>query len=264
MAPKDAMASKQIQIGLINEPDGIIRMDIDPDGIAELAASIREVGQLQAILVRPRGSRYEIVFGHRRFLACQRLGMARILATVRELDDVQVALMRATENIERLDISPIEEAAVYQHLCEQLGMSIDDIGKKMGKSPSIVRRRLDLLRMPANLQQAIHHGKIGYSVAEALWSLGDLSAIEYYLPFAIEHGATLEVVRGWVKDHRDELRRQEGGPVRGGGFANPMEARPVYVACDLCRGAMEIGHETVIRTCPTCTNILSKTREEVP
>ena len=263
MALTVATAPTKIEINLIDEPEGIIRMDIDPDGVIDLAASIKEIGLLQAILVRPRDGRYEVVFGHRRFLACQRLGMSRILATVRELDDIQVALMRATENIERIDISPIEEAAVYQHLHEQLGLSIDAIGQKMGKSPSIVRRRLDLLRMPANLQQAIHQGKIGYSVAEALWSLGDTSAIDYYLPFAIEHGATLEVVRGWVRDHKDELRRQEGGPVRGGGFANPMEACPVYVACDLCRGAMEIGHETVIRACPTCTNILSKTQEEV-
>lgn len=258
---KKTLSAKLLEMGKIDEPDGVIRLDIDQNKIKELAESIGEIGQLQAILVRPKGVRFEIVFGHRRFLAHQRLGKSRILATVRELDDVQVALMRATENIERVDISPIEEAAVYQDLCDNHKLSIDAIGKKMGKSPSIVKRRMDLLRMPVALQQAIHRKEIGYSVAESLWSLGDQSAIDYYLPFAIEHGATLDVVRGWVRDHKDEVRRQSSGPAGGGGFANPMESQPVYVACDLCKGAMEIGQETVIRACPVCSSSIAKAME---
>lgn len=253
---------QMLEMGKIDEPAGRIRLEINQDEIKCLAESIDKIGQLQAILVRPVKKRFEIVFGHRRFLAHQRLGRSRIATTIRELNDVQVALMRATENIERSDISPIEEAAVYRDLCDNHGMTVDQIGLKMGKTPGIVKRRMDLLRMPPQLQKAVHEGKIGYSVAESLWSLGDITAIDYYLPFAIEHGATNSVVRGWVQDHKHEIRRKATDTGGSPGLMHPSETRPVYVACDLCNSAMEIGQETVVRSCPSCMKALTKAIEE--
>jgi len=259
-APKTT--DKEIQIGLLDEPKGIIRMEIDPEAINQLAESIRSMGQLQAILVRPDGDRFEIVYGHRRFLACQKLGMTKIRASVKALDDITCALMRATENVERQDISPIEEAAVYADLFENLGLTVDEIGRRMGKSSGIVKRRLDLLRMPPCLQQAVHKKSIGYSVAEELWSLGDLPDIEYFLAFAIDHGATQSVVRQWVKEKKDERRRQSTGTEGSREPFSPMESRPIYGTCDTCLGALEIGTETIIRVCKSCAKIIESAMED--
>lgn len=245
-----------LEMGKIDEPAGRIRMDIEEGPIRELAESMRSIGQLQPILVRPVGDRFEIVYGHRRFLANQRNGKARIWVTVKELNDIDVAIMRATENIARLDISPIEEAAVYIDLLETHKQTVDQIAKRMGKTPGIVKRRLDLLKMPPMLQEAIHKGQITYSVAETLWGLKDDGAISYYLPFAIEHGATLAVCKGWVKDHKDAVRRKKTDAAGGGTLLNPYEDRPVYVACDLCRGSMELGDETPLRCCPGCVKLI--------
>ena len=187
--------------------------------------------------------------------------MAKIRATVRELTDVQAAMMRATENIERENISPIEEAAVYKDLVETHGLTNEKIGKMMGKSKNIVRRRLDLLRMPDCLQIAIHKKDISYTVAEVLWQLQDEGDIKYYLDFAIENGASRIVVAGWVKEEIDKRRRKDNPGDRGGGFGSPMEVPPQYVACDVCRNAMEIGKETVLRTCPDCTGSIKKAME---
>jgi ParB/RepB/Spo0J family partition protein len=261
MAVKKKDLIRMVEMGLIDEPGGIIRLEIDPEKIKELADSINAIGQLQPILLRPNKERYEIVYGHRRFLANQLLGKARILATIKELDDKTAALMRATENVAREDISPIEEAAVYVDLRDQAGMTIDEISKRMGKSAGIIKRRMDLLRMPQCLQQAVHKKHIGYSVAEELWSLRELSDIEYYLGFAIDHGATRDVVRGWVKEKLDEIRRRGSASGGRGEVLSPMQNRPVYVACDLCQGSMEIGDETVFRSCPKCTKALKKAME---
>ena len=249
-------AEKQVEIGLIDEPEGIIRMEIDPEGIETLAASIKAIGQLQAILVRPKGDRFEIVYGHRRFLACQKLGQARIRASVKELDDITCAIMRATENVERVDISPIEEGAVYVNLQDKLGLSVDGIAERMGKSAGIVKRRMDLLRMPPCLQKAVHKKEIGYSVAEELWSLGVLADIEYFLQFAVDHGATVGVVRQWVKDKKDERRREHSDVGRGQEGFTPMEQRPIYATCDMCLEAMELGTEKVLRICQVCVKIM--------
>jgi len=258
MAKTKADQIRSISLSLIDEPLGRIRLDISEEGIQELADSIEGIGQLQAILLRKAGSRFEIVFGHRRFLAFKRLGRKEINAVVKELDDIQVALMRATENVAREDVSPIEEGAVYVDLRDTHKLSLEDIARRMRKSVGVIKRRMDLLKMPDCLQKAIHFKQISYSVAEVLWSLGDLAKIEYFLQFAVEHGATRVVVSAWVQDEKKKMRLKDNTGEGGDSLANPMTARPVYVACDLCLGSMELGTETVMRTCDVCTKTIKK------
>jgi len=249
---------KEIPLDLIDEPHGRIRLEVDPESIADLAANIAEVGLLQPIIVRRNKERFEIVAGHRRYLAFQLLKKNRIPSIVRDLDDVACALARASENLGRVDLSPIEEAAIYSDLRDEHKLTLDEISKRMGKSMGVVKRRLDLLKMPDCLQKAIHHKGINYSVAEELWSLGDLAKIEYFLVFAVDHGATLAVVRAWVQDEKKKMRLKDSGAGVGSSLANPMQTRPVYVPCDLCLGSMEIGTETVIRACESCTKTIKE------
>ncbi len=258
MAKVFKQVGKSVSLELIDEPAGRIRLEISEEGIRELADSIDSVGQLQPILLRPVGDRLEIVFGHRRFLATRLLKRKKIDATVRELDDVEVALMRATENVVSLRLSPIEEAAVYVDLRDTHKLAVEDIAKRMGKSVGVVKRRMDLLKMPDCLQKAVHFKQIGYSVAEELWSLGDLGKIEYYLGFAADHGATQAVVRTWVQDEKKKERTKAAGTEVGDSLAYPMQSKPVYVACDLCLGSMEIGSETVFRACGGCVKLLKE------
>lgn len=256
MAKVSKPTIKMLPLELIDEPAGVVRLEIDPVEIGEMADSILAVGLLQSILVRPVGDRFEIVFGHRRFLAIKSLGRETIKSEVRDLDDLQVALARATENVARKDLSMIEEAAIYEDLRSTHGLSIDEIGKRMGKSPGIVRRRLDLLSMPPQLQKAVHAKLISYSVAEEFWSLGDDGAIDYYLSLAIEHGITQKVARDWVKEFKDRKRRQEPGTVDGRGVASPLEPRPVYMPCDLCTGPFVLGEESRLCVCSNCIQLI--------
>lgn len=257
MAKVSGLSAKNIDMDLIDEPKGIVRLDIDASEIRDLADNIKEVGLLQPILVRPVNDRFEVVFGHRRYLAHKILEARKIACIVRVLSGLDCAVMRGTENVQRVDLSPVEEAAIYADLHNSHGLSYDDIGKRMGKSAGVIKRRLDLLKMPSQLQKAIHIKAINYSVAEELWSLGDNSAIDYFLGYAVDHGATQAVVRGWVKDWKDEQRRKESGTGQSGGETAPLETRPVYVPCDLCLQAMELGSETLFRTCAKCSKTIS-------
>jgi len=261
MAKALKVTVKEIALDLIDEPYGRIRLEIDPESIADLAANIAEVGLLQPIIIRRSGERFEIVAGHRRYLAFQLLKKKKIPAIVRDLDDVACALARASENLGRVDLSPIEEAAIYSELRDEHKLTIDEIADRMGKTTGVVKRRLDLLKMPDCLQKAIHFKQIKYSVAEVLWSLGDLAKIEYFLQFAVEHGATRVVVSAWVQDEKKKMRLKDSTGEGSGSLANPMTARPVYVPCDLCLGSMEIGTETVIRACEGCTKAIKKAVE---
>jgi len=238
-------------------------MEIPHEGIRGLADSIKAIGQLQPILVRPVGPRFEVVFGHRRFLAFTLLGRKNIQAVVRELTDQQAALMRATENDERVDMSPIEQAAVYQDLIETHGLNVEQIGKKMGKSPGVVKRRLDLLKMAPQLQKAIHEKKISYGVGEEFSRFNDPAVIDYYLGYAVDHGCTVAVARQWVSDHQKSLRTQTDDVAPGGGGRTPLESTPSYVSCDLCSGPIDVMQIVHLKACPTCVDVIKKALREI-
>jgi len=246
----------EVDLSLIDEPKGIVRMEISSEAITELAQSISEIGLLQPVLLRKSDNRFEIVAGHRRFLAHKQLELKKIKSIVRVTTDQEAAVLRATENLSRVGLTPVEEAAIFADLVGSHGLSYDQIGKRVGKSPGLVRRRMDLLKMPPQLQQAVHRKQISISVAEELWPISDTASLDYYLSFALDGGCTKEVARQWCKDWRDSQRRQDAASGNSRQALAPSEPRPVYVSCDLCTGPVEIGQETVFRTCPICTKTI--------
>ena len=239
-------------------PPDVDRMEIDPAVVDELAQSITDLGQLQAVLVRPMGKRYEIVFGHRRYLACRQLMTQTIRAEIRPMTEGEAAVIRAVENLQRVDLTSIEEAKVYARLRDKHNMTLEEIGLKMKKKAGTVKRRLDLLKMPPQLQVAVHKQQISVSVAEELWPISDPTSLEYYLMFAVENGCTKGVARAWCKEWKDQKRRAE---VSGGDAPlpfSPQEPRPVFLACDLCHGPVELGKDIMLRICPDCWNTIQK------
>jgi len=253
---------KDISLDLIDEPQGILRLDIDLDDIDELAQSISEIGLLQNILLAVQGERFEIVFGHRRFLAHKKLGLSTIRSVVRVMTHEEIGIARATENISRADLTPLEEAATYKNLIDHYGMSLERVAKKMSKTPGTIKRRMDILRMPPLLQKAVHKKQISMTVAEELWPIADEASLEYYLTFAIENGCTREVARSWAKDWKDTQRRSQT-PDEGGGRADlsPNEPRPSYVPCDICNHPVDLNTTKFFRTCPECFRSIKKAME---
>ncbi len=265
MANRSKQTIKQTPLDLIDEPKGILRMEIDRDYIAELAESISEVGLLQPILVAIDGERFEIVFGHRRYLACQHLGLWAINAIQRQMTAQEIGMARATENIARADLTPVEEAATYKSLLDEYDFTIEQVAKKMGKSAGTIKRRMDLLKMPPLLQQAVHKGTIGMTVAEELWSISDNTSLEYYLSFAVDNGCTREVARQWAKDWKDSQRRAQTVDA-GGGLEDrsPNEPRPTYTACDICTEPVEVNEAKFFRTCKACHKGIIQGMEATP
>lgn len=251
-----------IELHTIIEPKAMIRMEIDKDYIAELAQSISEVGLLQPVLVAIDGEKYEMVAGHCRYLAHKRLGLSKIKAIVCVMTAEEVAVARATENLTRADLTPVEEAATYKNLIDVLGFTIEKVALKMGKTPGTIKRRMDLLKMPAMLQKAVHKKQISMTVAEELWSIRNETSLEYYLMFAIENGCTQVVARQWAKEWMDTQRRQHASSVQGGGGdLSPFEPRPTYLPCDICNEPVELGKDRLLRICQNCGSAIKKGME---
>ena len=145
------------------------RRNFNEDAIEELAQSIRARGLLQPILVRPKGpEHFEIVAGERRWRAAQRAKVHEVAVIIRELTDEAAAEIALIENVQRVDLNPVEEAFAYQRLNKTYGRNHDEIAKAVGKSRSHVANTLRLLGLPDPAIEALREGKISAGHARAI------------------------------------------------------------------------------------------------
>jgi ParB family chromosome partitioning protein len=150
------------------------RRRVDQAALEELAASIREHGVVQPIVVcRTEGGRYRLVAGERRWRACQLLGWDTIPAIVRELSDRESTEMALVENLQREDLNPLEEASAYRMLQEEFGLTQEEIARRVGKSRAVVTNTLRLLQLPARVQQLMSEGWLSAGHGRALLAVED-------------------------------------------------------------------------------------------
>jgi len=219
---------RKISTALIDAPEQADRIEINQDKIKELAMSIQNQGLLQPIVLNENDGRFDIIAGHRRFLAVRSLGLDKIDARVVSFSPDEVALARATENLQREDLTPVEEAKIYARMIDTLNLTYEQIAAKTGRSSGTVRRRMDVIRMPESFQTALHNKKIGLSVAEELWSCPDADYRDYLLEMACDHGITQAIARQWVNDYKKSKRSSPGGNEGGGSLQSVVENQPIY------------------------------------
>jgi len=147
------------------------RSSMDPTRLAELAASIRASGLVQPILVRRRGDGYQIIAGERRWRAAQQAGLKRVAVTLREVPDVELLELALVENIQREELSALEEAQAFQRLQEELRLTQEQIAQKVGRDRATIANTLRLLRSPREVRELLAAGKLDAGHARALLAL---------------------------------------------------------------------------------------------
>jgi len=148
------------------------RARIEPRRLEELAASLRESGLVQPILARRlEGGRYQIIAGERRWRAAQLAGLARVPVVLRDAPDDRLLELALVENIQREELAPLEEAQAFQRLQSELGLSQEDVARKVGRDRSTVANTLRLLRLPREVKGLLDEGGIDAGHARALLPL---------------------------------------------------------------------------------------------
>src|SRR6201996_824284 len=172
--------ARETPIELIHRNPDQPRRDFAEEDIESLAASIRERGVLQPILVRPmpgKAGEFEIVAGERRWRAAQRAGLHAMPVVVRDLDDLAAFEIAIIENVQRTDLNPIEEAMGYRTLIEKFGRTQDAVAQTVGKSRSHVANAIRLLALPDSMQVDLRSGRLTAGHARALASAPDAAAL---------------------------------------------------------------------------------------
>jgi ParB family transcriptional regulator, chromosome partitioning protein len=190
------------------------RVHFDEETLAELANSIAQIGVLQPILVRPtsEGTGYELIAGERRWRAAGRAGLATIPAVIRPSDDQGSVEQALVENLHRQDLTPLEEAAAYQQLIEDFGLTHEQMAERVGKSRSAITNTLRLLGLPPSVQHLLADGKLSAGHARALLGTPDRALQDVLAQRAADEGWTVRAVE-------EAVRRGSADPAEAGSDA---------------------------------------------
>jgi ParB family chromosome partitioning protein len=177
------------------------RDHFDEEALVSLAASIREMGVLQPILVRPSmEGTYELIAGERRWRAAKRAGLQLIPAIVREVEDASALEHALVENLHRQDLNPMEEAAAYQQLIEDFGLTQELVAQRVGRSRSGVANTLRLFQLPPTIQRMIVEGRLSAGHARALLASPDRAMQEALADEVIAKNLSVRDTEQLVRD----------------------------------------------------------------
>jgi ParB family transcriptional regulator, chromosome partitioning protein len=206
--------SSEIQIDLIDPSPVQPRSYFDDKSLKELAMSIRENGIVQPVLVRPNGSRFELVAGERRWRAAQVAGLQHIPAIVREIPSDKVLELALIENIQREDLNAIEEARAYKNLIETVGLTQESLAQRVGRDRSYITNLIRLLRLPEDLQQLVQEGKLSAGHARTLLGVDDAAVQRRLARKIIEKGISVRETERTIQQLATPARA--GAKPRGG------------------------------------------------
>ena len=159
---------RRVPIGEIKPNPRQPRRYFDEERIAELAESIQHQGILQPLVVRKVENGYELIIGERRFRAAQRAGLDRVPVVVKDVSDAESLEMALVENIQREELTPIEEALAYRQLMEEFHLTQEDVANRVGKSRPVVTNLLRILNLPEEIKEEVDRGHISVGHARAL------------------------------------------------------------------------------------------------
>lgn len=178
------------------------RRHFDPDDLSDLAASIREKGILQPLIVREVEGGFEIVAGERRWRAAQQAQLHQVPVLVRDLDDTEVLEIAIIENIQRADLNAVEEASGYRQLMDKFGHTQEKLAEALGKSRSHIANLLRLLSLPEDVQTLVKNGDLSAGHARALITVDNASQLAKAV---VRDGLSVRATEALVK------KQQEGG-----------------------------------------------------
>lgn len=195
------------------------RRVFDDEALASLAASIRELGVLQPVLVRPvepstdGNAQFELVAGERRWRAARRAGLDTIPALLKVLDDTASLEQAVVENLHRADLNPLEEAAAYGQLIEEFHLTHEQVAQRVGKSRAAVTNALRLFQLPQAVQKLVADGQLSNGHAKAILGTPDRAFQEQLARRVVAEGLTVRDVEEAVRQRSELAARADGGAV---------------------------------------------------
>jgi ParB family transcriptional regulator, chromosome partitioning protein len=239
---------RELPVEMIVPNPGQPRRRFDEDALQALAGSLGDRGVLQPVLVRPKpGGTYELIAGERRWRAAQIAGLQTVPALVRSRDDAEAIELALIENMAREDLSPIEEARACAALVEELGLTREEVGRRVGRGRVAVSNLVRLLDLPDEAIELLQEGALSEGHGRALLLLEDHSARASLARAAVQEGWSVRTVeaRARTLNAGSETLREPNGPRRVTAGAHPDQQQAAREIADALGGAL--GAEVSVR-----------------
>jgi ParB family chromosome partitioning protein len=206
-APEERPATRECPVSSIDASDDQPRRRFDDPALEELAASIKEAGVLQPLLVTREGSRFRVIAGERRLRAARMAGLATVPVVVRQATHRDAFVLALVENLQREDLNPVEQARAFQRLVDDYGMTQEEVARRVGKQRSTVANSQRLLKLAPLVLAAVEEGRLAEGTARALLPL-DPDEQEFLLDRVRKDGLNTRQVEALVR----QARRGSGRP----------------------------------------------------
>lgn len=203
-------AINEIELSKISPNPEQPRTTFDPEALAELAASIRELGVVQPLSLRALSDgTYQIIAGERRWRAASMAGLTSVPAYVRTASDLEITEMALIENIQREDLNAIEVALAFKKLIDNYSLTQDRLAERIGKKRSTIANHLRLLRLPAEIQIGLRDGRLDMGHARALLAVDDPKLQLRMYKLIVEEGISVRKVEEMAKEAKEKISRGE-------------------------------------------------------
>lgn len=188
-----------------NQPRKIFKKE----ALEDLSASIKENGVIQPLLLKKDGNKYYLIAGERRLRASQIAGLKKVPCLIRDIDNLNSAALAIIENVQREDLSQLEEGLAYKNLIDEYGLTQDNLGKKLGKSRTYITNSIRLLQLPPEVKELISQNALSGSHGRAILGVKEEYQIEL-ANYIIKHRLNVREVENLVKDfHIDKIRKNK-------------------------------------------------------
>lgn len=228
---EDSSMFRELPLSAISPNPNQPRKVFDEESLNSLSASIASIGVLQPILVRSVGAEeYQIIAGERRFRAAKRAGLDRIPALVQGADDLSSLEQAVVENLHRQDLNPLEEAAAFQQLIEDFGLTHEMLSLRMGKSRAAITNSLRILQLPPVILTMIAQGSLSAGHARALLGSPDRVFQEKLARRIVDEGLSVRSVEDAIREEREAIvGRLDAGPAAVRKGSSRVHSKPAAV-----------------------------------
>jgi len=223
-----------------------------PEEDAELRDSIKQLGVLEPILVKPKGDDYEIIFGNRRYRMAGICGLPSIPCVISSAGDKEMEIIKIHENLHRLPTSHIDQGRTFQYLRKTFSMTETEIAALVNKSVPYVSQHITLLETDPDIVDAVHSGSITFSSARELVQAQNPLERKRLLNIVINNGATVDVLHNWVQQANNVDDPEGPGPVYKQDNTTQHPHVPPTFPCQSCDRITHVAQMQIIRLCPEC------------
>lgn len=211
---------QNISLNLIDNNSNQPRVQFDEDKLAELAESIKAHGIVQPILLKKIGERYRIIAGERRFRAARLAGLSEIPAIIKNMSEREMQEVALIENLQRVDLNPIEEASAIKELLTGYGLTQEELASRLGKSRPAIANALRLLSLPQEVQEMLRAGKLSAGHARTLAALDDPEDIIEIANCVVDNKLSVRETEALVKKLQSKIAAEDNADER-----NPQTQR---------------------------------------